>query len=385
MPCRHCPQLALPAAGRAARSCHACLPAQFLCPLGRPAPGCRHGPKLPGVEEFVRTGEGTAEAVIKAAKEQRAAEQARRQRSQEVDALLAAEGMQHLRWRVPGLQLWVETGEGAGGEALVAAARRAEEEQGQRRQAMKELLSAEGLEWHMHSKGVDAWVSRGEGSEAEALAAARQANQTREQSHQRYRRLQDLLAAEGIEYWLVFEEPDVRAWWRCEGGSEEAALAAARAAWEPHRQRKHRRERLMTALKAEGIKYNEVRGGSCPAGAWAYAKPKALAVQLFAWVRAAAGRVFQLLQLHAPDRGDSAAGASWPCRVPCRLLDSRSLMPCICPSRRCASLCLAWRLGCTAGGATRRRCWRPPAASTRRRLTIASAGQRLPRCWRRRA
>ncbi|KAL4451299.1 hypothetical protein ABPG77_009371 [Micractinium sp. CCAP 211/92] len=217
-----------------------------------------HGPKLPGVEEFVRTGEGTAEAVIKAAKEQRAAEQARRQRSQEVDALLAAEGMQHLRWRVPGLQLWVETGEGAGGEALVAAARRAEEEQGQRRQAMKELLSAEGLEWHMHSKGVDAWVSRGEGSEAEALAAARQANQTREQSHQRYRRLQDLLAAEGIEYWLVFEEPDVRAWWRCEGGSEEAALAAARAAWEPHRQRKHRRERLMAALKAEGIKYNEV-------------------------------------------------------------------------------------------------------------------------------
>ncbi len=253
------------AAGRASPPCHACLPAHFPSLLACAALGCRYGPKLQGVEAFVWTGEGTVEAVIKAAKEQRAAEQARQQRSQEIDALLAAEGLQHQRCGVPGLEHWVETGEDYDKEELVAAARRAEEEQGQlmqRRQAMQELLAAEGLEKHLHSKGVDAWVSRGEGSEAEALAAARQAAPIDAGLILRFERLLALMTAEGIEWEAVGPwAPDIQAWMCRKEGSEKAAMAVARRAWKPVRERKLRRTRLMAALKADGLKFDaEARG-----------------------------------------------------------------------------------------------------------------------------
>ncbi|KAL4420792.1 hypothetical protein ABPG75_010448 [Micractinium tetrahymenae] len=221
-----------------------------------------YGPKLPGVDDFVKAGTGTAEALIWAAKEQRAAEQARRQRSQEIDALLAAEGLQHQRWRVPGLEQWVQSGEGASGEQLVAAARQAESQQAQRvqrRQRMQELLAGEGLEAQLYSNGVDAWISQGEGSEAEAVAAARRAAQAAAQRTQRRDRLTELLAAEGIDYGLIGWEGDVRAWVGQAEGSEAAALAAARVAYEPHRQRQQRRARLVAALTAEGIDFDEAR------------------------------------------------------------------------------------------------------------------------------
>lgn len=209
------------------------------------------------------TGKGTAEALVQAAREQRAAKAARHQRSEEIDALLAGEGLQDQRWRVLDLQRWVYTGEGGSAEAMLAA-RSAAAEQGrimQRQQRMQELLEAEGLEGQRYCDGVDAWVGRGEGSEGEALSAARQTADEAARRIQRRNRLTELLAAEGINYGLIGWDPTVRAYVDREGAGMIEALAAARAAFEPHRQQQQRRERLTAVLMAEGIDFYQVGSG----------------------------------------------------------------------------------------------------------------------------
>ncbi len=152
-------------------------------------------------------------AVLAAARALHASERAKEQRRGAARAALEAEGLQTYDsfYLLPSLRGFVERDEG-GVEQLVAAARQLRqqaEEQQARRERIEELLTAEGLPRHAPLQEVNAFV-HGEGSEADALAAARAAAHKAAQQlaarQQRQAALLAALAAEGIALYEISEE-----------------------------------------------------------------------------------------------------------------------------------------------------------------------------------
>ncbi|PSC73995.1 hypothetical protein C2E20_2765 [Micractinium conductrix] len=189
------------------------------------------------------------------------AEKEARERQRSVGALLAAEGLQDYRFRVPSLlRAFVSDGEGSA-EAVVAEARarRATDEAcTARRTAIFARLEAEGLQGRRSEDSVQAYIRSGEGSEEEVVAAARAAAAATAAAAQardaRRTRMTDLLAAEGLQrYAIGYEAPALWSYITSGEGSEEAALAAAREAAAANEALQARERGLLARLQAEGI------------------------------------------------------------------------------------------------------------------------------------
>lgn len=145
----------------------------------------------------------SASAVLEAARKLRAVEQARQQRGADATQALTAEGLgQYAGIRLPGWLEWVRSGSGSL-EALLDAARtqqQAQEARAARRAHLEQLLAAEGLQEHAHGQAFAQYVHSGEGSEEAVLEAARAAAATAAARAQRRATLEAALAGEGIPY-----------------------------------------------------------------------------------------------------------------------------------------------------------------------------------------
>ncbi|KAL4452671.1 hypothetical protein ABPG75_008333 [Micractinium tetrahymenae] len=203
-----------------------------------------HQSPVLGLVSYVQHGQGSEEAVLAAARTLHEREQGIEQRRTALRAALEAEGLQEYSagYQLSGLTAFVQRNEGSV-EELVAAARQLQqqaEERRARRTRIRELLAAEGLEEHEWLDEVAAFV-RGEGSEAEALAAARAVAQQAAERATRHAALTAALAAEGIEYAQHAYLSSVRVFIAHGSGTQEAEA------------RSQRREQLMALLSAEGL------------------------------------------------------------------------------------------------------------------------------------
>ena len=137
--------------------------------------------------------------------------------------------------------------------SAVLAAAQALRDEWQAREARQaritELLAAEGLQQHQYT--CYDYVRRGAGSEEAAVAAARASAERRAAEIARRARIGELLAAEGLERFAFL----------CEGyilhgnGSEEEAVAGAREAQQEAAAARARVDALVAALQAEGIPF----------------------------------------------------------------------------------------------------------------------------------
>ncbi|PSC73963.1 OPI10-like protein isoform B [Micractinium conductrix] len=181
-----------------------------------------------------RQGGPTLDEVVAALRAGKEARECVGERQRSVDALLAAEELQGYSYCVPSIQDFVINGEGSA-EAVVAEARaRRDKDEGAdaRRTAIYAHLEAEGLPSCRHSVAVTAYIRSGEGSEEEAVAAAR-AEQAEvaartQAADARRTRISQVLAAEGLEeYAAQHRQPRITKEYISSGkGSEEAAVAA---------------------------------------------------------------------------------------------------------------------------------------------------------------
>ncbi|KAL4452675.1 hypothetical protein ABPG75_008337 [Micractinium tetrahymenae] len=212
--------------------------------------------RVPGLTSYVESGEGSEDAVLAAARALREQEEAKEQRRAAVQAAFVAEGLQQYNnsYLLPGLTGFIERNEGSV-EELAAAARqvrlRSEERQA-RRTRIRELLAAEGLEEHEWLDEVAAFV-RGEGSEAEALAAARAVAQQAAERTERRAALTAALAAEGIELVQHGYAHNAVAYINHGAGSLEAAVEHVRSVHQAQEARSQRREQLTTLMSGEGL------------------------------------------------------------------------------------------------------------------------------------
>ncbi len=150
-----------------------------------------HGPLLPIL------------AVLAAARAFHEQVQAKEQRSAVVLAALEAEGLQDYNnpSALPGLTKFVERGEGRL-QQLVAAARRLRRQDDKlnaRRARLEELLAAQGLQQYASTRAANAFL-RGRGSEAEVLEAAHAEAHQAAARQQREHALKAALHAEGIDF-----------------------------------------------------------------------------------------------------------------------------------------------------------------------------------------
>ena len=181
-----------------------------------------------------RQGGPTLDEVVAALRAGKEARECVGERQRSVDALLAAEELQGYSYCVPSIQDFVINGEGSA-EAVVAEARaRRDKDEGAdaRRTAIYAHLEAEGLPSCRHSVAVTAYIRSGEGSEEEAVAAAR-AEQAEvaartQAADARRTRISQVLAAEGLEeYAAQHRQPRITKEYISSGkGSEEAAVPA---------------------------------------------------------------------------------------------------------------------------------------------------------------
>ncbi|PRW58438.1 hypothetical protein C2E21_2819 [Chlorella sorokiniana] len=207
--------------------------------------------RVSGHIDYVERGQGSEDAVLAAAQALQAREQARVAREARILELLAAEGLQpHYNFCYD----YVQNGNGSEEEAL-AAARAAGERQAARaaRQArITELLEAEGLQ-HLAFL-CDAYVARGQGSEEEAMQRAREAAQAEAALQARREALEAALQAEGMALdgdvelaAAVYRFVDLGA------GTLAEALVGAQAAHQAVQERAQRREQLTALMAAEGL------------------------------------------------------------------------------------------------------------------------------------
>jgi len=217
-------------------------------------------------QEYIHNGEGSADDVVAAARAARDAQQEEEQRLQRVQQeeeqrrhrvqeLLGAEGISlaSFEWRVPGLRTYLRTGDGSEAEVIAAVqeVHQAEQQRQQRRTRMRQLLEAEGLQAFIHS--TSAYTESGDGSEEQALEAARQAALEHQQRVERRARITELLQAEGISYNGHTGVPAVFRYVLGIGGSEQEAVEAAHAAQQAAQLEQQRRARLAALLEEEGL------------------------------------------------------------------------------------------------------------------------------------
>lgn len=149
--------------------------------------------------------------------------------------------------------------------AVLEAARalRAQEEAREARRArIGELLAAEGLQAHAYLG--ESYARDGVGSEEDVLAAARAAAAAAAARAARRARMNELLASEGLQQFM--HTPAVYRFTQQGEGSEEAALAGARAAGAAQAARQAREATVTAALAAEGIDYEAVESAAALAG-----------------------------------------------------------------------------------------------------------------------
>lgn len=138
--------------------------------------------------------------------------------------------------------------------AVLAAAQatRAEAQAREARRArLAELLAAEGLQAYTHVCYL--YSERGDGSEEEALEAARAAHERAAAQEARQARIDELLAAEGLQQY----SSSCRRYILQNEGSEEEAVESARRAQQVDQERQARRTALAAALEAEGIQLTD--------------------------------------------------------------------------------------------------------------------------------
>ena len=196
---------------------------------------------VPAIEDWVQRGEGSEQAALAAARlqfeEAEAARLAREQRQARVSQLLAAEQLPDTcLTRVYTVSSYIDSCRGSEAAAMQAARawHQQQLEQEQRRERVRQLLEAEGLPTAnstlLSASGVSKYIARGEGTEAEAVAAARAHHDLLQARQQREAALTELLAAEGLELAPYRWTQGVCAWIEQGTGSEQAAVAAAKAA-----------------------------------------------------------------------------------------------------------------------------------------------------------
>ncbi|KAL4439041.1 hypothetical protein ABPG77_006978 [Micractinium sp. CCAP 211/92] len=226
--------------------------------------GYYHSP-VPGLNDYVDYGEGSERAgkVLAAARAFHEQVQAKEQRSAVVLAALEAEGLQDYNnpSALPGLTKFVERGEGRL-QQLVAAARRLRRQDDKlnaRRARLEELLAAQGLQQYASTRAANTFL-RGRGSEAEVLEAAHAEAHQAAARQQREHALKAALHAEGIDFDKAstgtpgrLQLPVVTKFIDEGRIRQENALAAVRAAHQAMQAREQRRAQLAALLQAEGL------------------------------------------------------------------------------------------------------------------------------------
>ncbi|PRW58292.1 hypothetical protein C2E21_2809 [Chlorella sorokiniana] len=201
-----------------------------------------------GLAAYIEKGEGSAEAVLSAAKWRQNEERARDAREARITELLAAEGLEEFADHCF-CEQYVELNMGCEESTLEMVRLEAAMKQAQaaRRARVKELVAAEGLaeQRHMFSD----YIQYERGALEEILAAAREQKQLYARAPEREAAVKAALEAEGIawsdtarEYTFSYVN-----WGR---GTQAEAVEAARNA----EQRAQRREQLAALMAADGFK-----------------------------------------------------------------------------------------------------------------------------------
>ncbi|PRW58136.1 hypothetical protein C2E21_2813 [Chlorella sorokiniana] len=222
------------------------------------------------LKAFIKKGQGSVQELVQSAKQESEVEAGRIKRRQELYARLHAEGLDGERWSAAA-QAYIASD--AGRQTLdqavtaIKAARQEVTDREARRTRITELFTQQGLAEFLPQQnawggwaggyyggqtsvaGLMDYVRTGAGSEEAVLAAAQAVVAERQARQARRTRLTELLAAEGLEQYVVAGNRYIH-----DGtGSEEAALAAARTLAEEAAARAARRTRLTELLTAEGL------------------------------------------------------------------------------------------------------------------------------------
>ncbi|PSC74321.1 hypothetical protein C2E20_2762 [Micractinium conductrix] len=253
------------------------------------------------------SGEGSQSVaeVVATLRADKAARQAKAERAERVKQLLAAEGLEGYRGRVPSVAAFENSGVGSAEAAVAETRAQRDREKGSvaRSAAICARLEAEGLQGQHHDAAVTAYICSGEGSEEAAVAAARGAAAAAAAAADavvaRRTRVNELLAAEDLEGCASrYGAPAVHDFIRTGEGTAEAAVAAVRAVAE-------RCTAIAACLQSEGLQqYNHV------AAVQQYVRGDGSEEAALAAARAAAERVQQVQARRASITGSLALMAA---------------------------------------------------------------------------
>lgn len=197
---------------------------------------------------YVDRQEGSEEAVLEAARQERAANEARAARGARITQLLQAEGLPAQLARTAfTVRRYIESGLGSEEEALATAKR------AQRSAELQAALEAEGLPGYGIGTVACASYLAGSGSLEEALASVRQRHQEQLQRQQRCEEVRAALSADGLPARYEWGVPAVSQYIKDGSGSLQAALDAARDVQQRNQQRAERRSAAEAVLAAEGL------------------------------------------------------------------------------------------------------------------------------------
>jgi hypothetical protein len=213
---------------------------------------------LPSIAAYINRGKGSEDEAVAAAVARHQLQQARVQRHDAVLARLAAEQLPAdytvTYYGVSAVLAYIESGDGSEEGAMEAARAQHQLDQARagRRDALRALLQEEQLPTtYLHSvPGVTEYIHSGEGSQVAAMEAARAQSQLDQAEAQRRAAIMALLAAEQLPTAYMLRVVSVREYISTGKGSEEGAMAAARAHHQEQLPRLQRDARVVDLLTA---------------------------------------------------------------------------------------------------------------------------------------